>query len=115
MHELVFSLVIDRPDSKQHRCADRGYDYTDIWQLLPLEHDQPHLKHRRRRGEPKVDACPIPDQTRHPARRWVVKRTFSWLAKRRSLRTRWYKKSANWLAFLYFACAHIVYQMAFSG
>src|SRR5215211_3163954 len=29
----------------------------------------------------------------HPARRWVVQRTISWLVKRRSLRTRWAKKA----------------------
>ena len=48
-------------------------------------------------------------------RRWVVERTFSWLAKRRSIRTRWCKKAANWLALLQFACAHILFNLAFSG
>jgi putative transposase len=115
VHDLVFSLVIERPDAEQHLCADRGYDSADIWEFLTLEHYQPHIKHRRRRGEPKVEPCPIPGETQYPARRWVVERTFSWLAKRRSIRTRWCKKSTNWLAFLYFACAHIVFQMAFSG
>jgi len=31
----------------------------------------------------------------HPARRWMVERTISWLVKRRSLRTRWAKKAEN--------------------
>ena len=33
----------------------------------------------------------------HPARRWIVDRTISWLVKRRSLRTRFSKKAENWL------------------
>lgn len=118
LQDLVFSMVVDRPQptaAEQHLCLDRGYDYADIWDFLQLEHYVPHIKHRRRRGEAKVDLCPIPGETQHPARRWVVERTFSWLAKRRSIRTRWCKKSANWLALLQFACAHILLNMAISG
>ena len=115
LQDLVFSMVVDRPDSEQHLCLDRGYDYADIWDFLQLEHYVSHIKHRRRRGEPHIDPCPIPGETQHPARRWVVERTFSWLAKRRSIRTRWAKKAANWLALLQFACAHILLNLAFSG
>ena len=115
LQDLVFSVVVDRPDSEQHLCLDRGYDYADIWDFLELEHYESHIKHRRRRGEPKIDPCPIPGETQHPARRWVVERTFSWLAKRRSIRTRWCKKAVNWLALLQFACAHILFNMAISG
>ena len=41
-------------------------------------------------------------------KRWVVERTFSWLAKRRSIATRWCKKPQNWLAFVHMACAQIL-------
>ena len=115
LQDLVFSMVVDRPDAEQHLCLDRGYDYADIWDFLDLEHYEPHIKHRRRRGEAPVDPCPVPGETRYPARRWVVERTFSWLAKRRSIRTRWCKKAANWLALLQFACAHILFNMTISG
>ncbi len=115
VEELVISVVVARPDSEQHLCADRGYDSADVKDFLELEHYVPHIKHRRRRGEPPVACCPIPGETQHPARRWVVERTFSWLAKRRSLRTRWCKKAANWLALLYLAAAHIVFNNAFFG
>jgi hypothetical protein len=54
-------------------------------------------------------------QKTHPARRWVVERTISWLTKRRSLRTRWSKKSANWLAMIQFACAHVLLNVAVFG
>jgi hypothetical protein len=86
----------------------------DIARRCPLEHYVPHMKHRRR-GEPKVELCSVPGEVQYPARRWVVERTFSWLAKRRSLRTRWSKKAANWLALVQFATAHILFDMAFFG
>jgi putative transposase len=51
----------------------------------------------------------------HPARRWVVERTISWLTKRRSVRTRWAKKAENWLALVQLACAHILLNLAVFG
>ena len=48
----------------------------------------------------------------HPARRWVVERTISWLVKRCSLRTRWSKKAENWLALIQLACAHVLLNLA---
>lgn len=115
VEELVFSMVVERPDSEQHLCADRGYDYVDSKAFLQSEHYVLHIKHRRRRGEPPVEVCPIPGETQYPARRWVVERTFSWLAKRRSIRIRWTKKPTNWLAFVQLACAHLLFDMAFFG
>ena len=73
------------------------------------------IESHRRRRERHIHPCPIPGETQHPTRRWVVERTFSWLAKRRSIRTRWAKKAANWLALLQFACSHILLNLAFSG
>jgi hypothetical protein len=51
----------------------------------------------------------------HPTRRWVVERTISWLAKRRGLRTRWSKKSENWLALIQPTCAHVLLNLAVFG
>ena len=51
----------------------------------------------------------------HPARRWMVERTISWLLKRRSLRTRWSKKAENWLALVQLTCAHILLNLAVFG
>lgn len=116
--DLLVSLVVPRPDPQavdQHLCADRGYDYPDVHEAVVQEQYIAHIKHRRRRNEPLVEACPVPGELRYPARRWVVERTFSWLAKRRSLRVRWCKKADNWLALLQFACAHILLDMAIFG
>jgi transposase len=116
MDELIISIVVKRPKKKkQHLCADKGYDYDDVHEFVEQERYIAHIKHRRCRGEPIVEACPIPGETRYPARRWVVERTLSWLSKRRSIRTRWCKKFENWLALIQFACAHILFNRAFYG
>jgi len=116
--DLIFSLVVERPDPEeveQHLCADKGYDYDDVHEVVEQEQYTPHIKHRRRRNEPVQEECPIPGETRYPARRWVVERTLAWLGKRRSIRIRWCKKVENWLAFVHFACAHILFSLAFYG
>lgn len=116
--DLIVSIVVRRPNpkkKKQHLCADRGYDYDDVHQYVAQEHYVAHIKHRRRRGEPIAEDCPIPGETRYPARRWVVERTLGWLTKRRSIRVRWFKKSQNWKAMIQFACAHILFNLAFFG
>ena len=105
--DLIVHIVAKRPYSEQHFCADKGYDYEDVHQFVGLFNYIEHIKHRRRRNEPK-DECPVPGEKNFPARRWVVERTFSWLAKRRSIATRWCKKSQNWLAFVHMACAQIL-------
>lgn len=116
--EVVISIVVPRPNPdevQQHLCLDKGYDYPDVHQFVELERYVAHIKHRRRRGEPILEQCPVPGETQFPARRWVVERTFGWLAKRRSLRTRWAKKPQNWLALVQFAAAHILMNMAIYG
>lgn len=116
--DLITAIVVERPDpdeSEQHFCADKGYDYEDVHAAVDQAGYQPHIKHRRRRNEPKLDECPVPGELAYPARRWVVERTFAWLNKRRAIRIRWTKKACNWLALLQFACAHIILQMAIYG
>jgi putative transposase len=116
--EVVFSIVVPRPDGdelEQHMCLDKGYDYADVHQFIELERYVAHIKHRRRRGEPVLEACPVPGETQFPARRWVVERTPGWFAKRRSLRVRWCKKAENWLALIQFAAAHILMNLAIYG
>jgi putative transposase len=116
--DLIAAIVVERPtpeEVEQHLCADKGYDYDDVHQALAEEQYVSHVKHRRRRNEPVEDLQPIPQEERHPAHRWVVERTISWLGKRRSIRVRWCKEDANWLALIKFACAHILFTMAFYG
>jgi transposase len=114
--DLIVSIIASRPSEKsQHLCADKGYDYKDVHDFVQQAGYIAHIKHRRRRGEPIVEECPAPGEKRYPARRWVVERTLSWLTKRRSIRVRWFKKFENWKAMIQFACAHILFVMAFYG
>jgi transposase len=105
--DLIIHIVVKRPNREQHFCADKGYDYEDVHQFVGLHNYIEHIKHRRRRNEPKEE-CTIPGEKSFPARRWVVERTLGWLAKRRSIATRWCKKSENWLAFVQMACAQVL-------
>jgi len=115
--DLLTGIVIGRPDPEeveQHLCADKGYDFEDVHEAVAEGYYVSHIKHRRRRNEPKEELS-IPDDRRHPARRWVVERTIGWLGKRRSIRVRWSKKEENWMALIKFACAHILFVIAFYG
>jgi putative transposase len=114
--DLMISIVVPRPKhKKQHLCADKGYDFEDVHHFVEQERYIAHIKHKRKRGEPVIEACPMPGEKRFPARRWVVERTLSWLTKRRSIRIRWCKHFENWKALIQFACAHILFNMAFYG
>ena len=113
---LIVSVAPKRPAHKeQHLCADKAYDSEDLREFAASTGYIAHIKVNTRRngGEnPKEDDSP---SKIHPARRWVVERTISWLTKRRSLRTRWAKKAKNWLALVQLACAHILFNLAVSG
>lgn len=54
-------------------------------------------------------------QKTHPARRWVVERTFSWLSRWRGLLIRWEKKPENYLAHMKMACALLWFRRAYQA
>jgi putative transposase len=112
--KLIISIVVVRSSQQQHLCADKGYDYADVHEIATASGYIVHIKHRRRRNEPPEPEL-APEDRIYPARRWVVERTLGWLAKRRSIRTRWCKKPENWLAFLQFACASVLHDIASFG
>lgn len=106
---VLDALAIARPQTVyrvHHLCGDKGYDYDDVRQAA---HERQYHVHIKARG---VEVETIPDEKRYPARRWVVERTLSWQNDFRSLRTRWAKKAANWLALIHFASALVLWQMA---
>jgi putative transposase len=115
--ELILGLLVPRPDPRlveQHLCADKGYDYDDVRLFAAAHGYHAHIPRSHRYADARRTSS-VTAEPRHPARRWVIERTFSWLAKRRSLRTRWCKKAHNWLAFLHLACAHILLDLAIYG
>src|SRR5215217_1483977 len=120
--ELIVSIALKRPAQKeQHLCADQAYDASDVREFASSEGGYTtHIKINPRKKEATESSGESPQRKDshgepHPARRWVVERTISWLTKRRSLRTRWSKKAENWLAFVQLACAHILLNLEVFG
>ena len=120
--DLIVSIVLKRPAHKeQHLCADKAYDASDVREFASSEGGYTtHIKVNPRKkaatessGQSSQQRDPHGEP--HPARRWVVERTISWLVKRRSLRTRWSKKAENWLALIQLACAHVLLNLAVFG
>jgi putative transposase len=120
--ELIVSVVTKSPAHKeQHLCADKAYDSDDLREFLASAGYEAHIKvNPRRKGLAEGGGEHLPNEDEsskriHPASRWMVERTISWLLKRRSLRTRWSKKAENWLALIQLACAHILLNLAVFG
>jgi putative transposase len=118
--DLIVSVALKRPAHKeQHLCADKAYDATEVREFVCVGGYEAHIKvNPRRAGRSEEEDLQERKGTKekpHPARRWVVERTISWLTKRRSLRTRWSKKAENWLALIQFACAHVLLNLAVFG
>ena len=119
--ELIVSMSVKRPAHKeQHLCADKAYDASDVREFASSGGYTTHIKVNPRKRDSTELSGESPQRKDshwepHPARRWVVERTISWLLKRRSLRTRWSKKAENWLALVQLACAHILLNLAVFG
>jgi putative transposase len=108
--ETLDNVIVDRPKptvrARQHLCADKGYDFP-VTRLEAINRGyRPHIKFRRDEREAKIQGKP------HPARRWVVERSHSWLNRFRRIVVRWEKKARNYDAMLAFACSTIVFRMA---
>lgn len=87
VEETPQSACVQRPRptrrNRQNLCADKGYDYPDVRQLL---RDWGYTAHIKSRGEEASERKQIPG---YRARRWVVERTHSWFNRFRRLLIRW--------------------------
>lgn len=104
LRETLEAVVIERPAGEQHLCLDAGYDYARVRAALPELNYQEHI---RAMGTEKLDEQ---GEKQHPARRWVVERTFGWLCKWRGILVRYEKRAENYLGCLMLACAIIWYR-----
>lgn len=108
LEETIEAIVVERPKptpkKKQNLCLDKGYDNQPSREVVKKHCYQDHI---RRIGEEKLDQK---GKKKHPARRYVVERTISWLSKCRGLLVRYERKSENYLAQLQFACALLWYR-----
>jgi putative transposase len=108
--ETLDSIPIARPPASTQRpqmlLLDRGYDYSNVRELVRLRGFEAHI---RTRGEE------IALKLRNPgwrARRWIVEASHSWLNRNRALLIRWSKKAENHLAFLHLASGLIAFKKA---
>ena len=110
--ETLDSIIVERPEKLiyriHHLCLDKGYDFADIIAGV-LARD--YILHLKKVGE---EEKAIDGEKKHPARRWVVERTHSWMNRFRRLLVRWEKKVENYKAMLHLASVMILYRLAVS-
>lgn len=111
--ETLDGIMVQRPEKMiyriHHLCLDKGYDYADVIAGV-LARD--YILHLKKRGE---DDHLVDGAKKHPARRWVVERTHSWMNRFRRLLIRWEKKVENYKAMLHLACVLILYRLVLSA
>lgn len=102
------SIVVERPEGngkrREHLCADKGYTGEPAKKAVEERRYIPHIKQR---GEEKTRTR---KGTKHPARRWVVERTLSWLNQFRKLTVRYEKTKRSYVGLLELACALITFR-----
>jgi transposase len=105
--ETIKSVPVKRPEPTKVRpqniCADKGYDYAEIDELLATFKFTIHIP---RKGQPNQ---PLKRSIQKQARRYVVERTHSWMNRFRGILIRWNKKLENYLAMLHLALATIAF------
>jgi putative transposase len=106
-------LLAERPEpgeqAPQHLCLDKAYDAEEADLLLDALGYTGHIKRRGQSDEPGIG------EVVHPARRWKVERSISWLNNMRKLRVRWEKKAENYRGLWLLAAALITYRRIILG
>lgn len=101
--DVLYAVVVDRPDEEQHLLLDKGYDNPLGRAAAEACGYTPHIQTIRQHVAPRRSG-------RRKPRRWVVERTLAWLRKCRSLLIRYNKRATNYLGLLQLACALIWYR-----
>jgi putative transposase len=103
LQDVLEAVVVEPPNPvtgpTQHLCLDKAFDGDPSDATARVFGYEPHV---RRIGEEKRDHA---GRAKHPARRWVVERTISWLNRWRGVLVRYEKKASNYLGVLQLACA----------
>lgn len=94
-------------EDEEHLCLDKAYDKVTGYAVCQRHGYVPHI---RRIGEEKFDEN---KEKKHPARRWVVERTFGWLSRCRGILVRYDKRAECYLALIKLACALLWFRRLF--
>jgi putative transposase len=108
LQDALEAVIVEPPDPathEQHLCLDKAFDGAPSEATAEVFGYTPHV---RRIGEEKLDATT--KRKKHPARRYVVERTISWLNRCRGILIRYEKKAENYLAVVQLACALLWYR-----
>jgi len=102
------AIVCPRPapgtESVERLCADAGYVGYPARVTSGKRNDRRNVKPRRQETEEERD------HPAHPARRWVVERTHSWIARFGKLLVSFKKTEASYIALLSLAAALICWR-----
>jgi len=101
---VLDAIVVERPDTEQNLCADKGYAGDPAQQAIKDRNYVPHVKQR---GEEIQEKKTNPD---FKARRWVVEVAHSWLNRFRKLLVRFEKLTERYEALIHMAAAIIAFR-----
>ena len=105
--ELVLDeITIERPDTEQHLCADKGYTGEPAQQAIKDRNYIPHVKQRGEEIKEKKD------NPSFRCRRWIVEVSHSWFNRFRKLLVRYEKLTKTYEALLHMAAAIIAFRKA---
>ena len=99
-------IVIDRPETDQHLCADKGYAGEPAQQTIKERQYTPHVKQRGEEIQEKKN------NPTYKARRYVVEVAHSWFNRFRKLLVRFEKLIERHEALLHMAAAIIAFRKA---
>lgn len=101
---MLEEIIIERPDTEQHLCADKGYTGEPAQKAIKEHRYIPHVKQR---GEEIQEKKVNPS---YKARRWVVEVAHSWFNRFRKLLVRYEKLTETYEALLHMAAAIIAFR-----
>lgn len=103
---VLDEIIVERPSTEQHLCADRGYSGEPAQQAIKDRNYIPHVKQRGEEIQEKKDN-PL-----YRCRRWVVEVSHSWFNRFRKLLVRYEKLTETYEALLHMAAAIIAFRKA---
>ena len=98
---VLENIVVTRPDSEQHLCADKGYKGKPALLIILSERYIPHVKQLNEEVQEKRD------NPNYKARRWVVEVSHSWFNRFRKILVRFEKFNERYEALLFMAASII--------
>ncbi len=98
---MLENIVVKRPDSEQHLCADKGYQGKPALLIILAEEYVPHVKQLNEEVQEKRD------NPNYKARRWVVEVSHSWFNRFRKILVRFEKLNERYEALLFMAASII--------